>query len=85
MGFFTRTKPATTGDHTGEEIARRLRAGTLPPVDVDTREAFNEAVATMLRTGQPLTVPSAAALDAWVGPLEELPDDEREAEGEHDG
>ena len=82
MGFMTRAKPAAAGDHTGEAIARRLRDRSLPPVDVDTREAFQEAITTMLRTGQPLTVPSAAALEAWTGPLDELPDDELEAEGQ---
>ena len=81
MGWFTRATPATAGDHTGEDIARRLREGTVPAVDVDTREAFEAAIAVMLRTGQPLTVPSAAALEAWCGPLDELPDDERETEG----
>ena len=80
MGFMTRSRPATAGDHTGEEIARRLGAGTLPPVDVDTHEAFKDAIAVMLRTGRPLTVPTAAALEAWMGPLDELPDDELEAE-----
>ena len=85
MGFLTRATPAAAGDHTGEDIARRLREGTLPVVDVDTREAFEDAIAVMLRTGQPLTVPSAAALDAWCGPLDELPDDELEAEGEVNG
>ena len=84
MGLFTRATPATAGDHTGEDIARRLREGTLPAVDVDTREAFEDAIVVMLRTGQPLTVP-AAALDAWCGPVDELPDDELEAEGEVDG
>ena len=85
MGFFRRATPAAAGDHTGEEITQRLREGTLPAVDVDTREAFEDAIAVMLRTGQPLTVPSAAALEAWCGPVDELPDDEREAEGEVDG
>ena len=85
MGLFTRATPATAGDHTGEDIARRLREGTLPAVDVDTREAFEDAIVVMLRTGQPLTVPAAAALDAWCGPVDELPDDELEAEGEVDG
>ena len=81
MGFLTRPKPATAGDHTGEEIARRLKAGELPALDADSREAFHHAVSVMLRTGQPITVPSAAALDEWAGPLDELPDDElREAE-----
>ena len=81
MGFMTRTKPATAGDHTGEEIARRLKAGELPALDADSREAFQQAVSVMLRTGQPISVPSAAALDEWAGPLDELPDDElREAE-----
>ena len=81
MGFLTRPKPATAGDHTGEEIARRLKAGELPALDADSREAFQHAVSVMLRTGQPITVPSAAALEEWAGPLDELPDDElREAE-----
>ena len=31
MGFF-RSKPSATGEHTGEDIARQLRAGTLSPV-----------------------------------------------------
>ncbi len=85
MGFVTRATPAAAGDQTGKEIARRLRSGTLPVVDVDTREAFHAAIAVLLRTGQPLTVPSAAALEAWCGPLDELPDDELETEGESDG
>ena len=79
MGFLTRTKPATDGRHTGEEMARRLKAGELPVIEADSREAFQHAVAVMLHTGQPISVPSAAALNEWCGPLDELPDDERVA------
>ena len=57
---------------TGEEIATRLAAGERPPIDAETREAFAQAVATMLRTGRPIRVPSRADLEAWVGPLDEL-------------
>ena len=85
MGWFTRARPAPAGDHTGEDIAQRIRERPLPTVDVDTREAFEAAIVVMLQTGQPLTVPSAAALDAWCGPLDELPDDERETEEAIDG
>ena len=84
MGFMTR-HVATGGDHTGEEMARRLKAGTLPALDADSREAFQHAVSVMLRTGQPITVPSAAALEEWAGPLDEPPDDELEAEGDVNG
>ena len=93
MAFWKREVEARAGgDHTGSEIARQLKAGNLPPTDVNTREAFDEAVATMFRTGQPFTVPSAAHVLEWCGPLDELPDDElvaaedqREAEVKHDG
>ena len=59
-------------DPTGEDMAKRLKAGALPPIEVDTREAFEKAVATMLRTGQPISAPSRKALEEWVGPLDEL-------------
>ena len=76
---------AVGGEHTGVEMARRLKAGTLPAIEADSREAFQHAVSVMLRTGQPITVPSAAALEEWAGPLDERPDDELEAEGEVNG
>ena len=76
MGFLTRTKPATAGDHTGEEIARRLKPASWRRSMPTAGEAFQQAVSVMLRTGQPITVPSAAALNEWCGPLDELPDDE---------
>ena len=57
---------------TGEDIARRLAAGALPPITVETREAFAHAVATMLQTGRPISVPSREAVEAWVGGLDEV-------------
>lgn len=59
-------------DPTGEDIARRLAAEELPPITVETHEAFERAVSTMLRTGRPISVPSREAVEAWVGPLDEL-------------
>ena len=59
-------------DPTGEDIAKRLAAGELPPIEAETQEAFEKAVATMLRTGRPIRVPSREDLEAWVGPLDEL-------------
>ncbi len=59
-------------DPTGEDIPTRLAAGEPPPITVETREAFAQAVATMLRTGRPIRVPSREDLEAWVGPLDEL-------------
>ena len=75
MGFF-RSKPSATGEHTGEDIARQLQAGTLSPVHAKTHDAFCNAVAGMLRTGRPVTVKDAATLKAWFGPVDELPADE---------
>ena len=57
---------------TGEDIAQRLAAEAVPPITVETREAFAHAVATMLRTGRPISVPSREELEAWVGALDEL-------------
>ena len=57
---------------TGEDIARRLAAEEVPPITVETREAFEHAVATMLQTGRPISVPSREELEAWVGVLDEL-------------
>ena len=75
MGLF-RSKPSATGEHTGQEIARQLAAGTLSPVHATTYEAFCNAVAGMLRTGRPVTVEDRATLDAWFGGVDELPADE---------
>ena len=85
MGWLATRKVETRGEHTGEEMARRLKAGVLPALDADSREAYAHAVSIALQTGQAITVPSAAALDAWAGPLDELPDDELVAEGDVDG
>ena len=67
-------------DPTGEEIAKRLAAGELPALDVETRAAFEQAVTVMIRTGRPIRVPSRSALDEWVGPL-----DERDEGDQYDG
>ena len=75
MGLF-RSKPSATGEHTGQEIARQLAAGTLSPVHATTHEAFCNAVAGMLRTGRPVTVEDRATLEAWFGGVDELPADE---------
>ena len=56
---------------TGEEIAKRLAGAPLPPIEVETREAFEQAVAVMFRTGQPIVVPSAEALEDWQWTLDE--------------
>ena len=55
---------------TGEEVAKRLTAGKLEPIEVETREAFEQAVAVMLRTGRPIVVPSAKALEDWEWSLD---------------
>ena len=85
MGLLTTRKVETRGEHTGEEMARRLKAGVLPALDADSREAYAHAVSIALQTGQAITVPSAAAIHEWAGPLDELPDDELKAEGDVDG
>ena len=76
MGFF-RSKPSATGEHTGEEIARQLQAGTLSPVEANTHDAFcNGGGGDAGGRGGPVTVKDAATLDAWFGPVDELPADE---------
>ena len=77
MGFFRQTTDPH-GQQTAEEVARRLRAGPSVPVHVDTADEFHAALGVMLRTGRPVSVPDRASLDAWFGPVDELPDDELE-------
>ena len=48
------------------------------PTRVATREAFDEAVGELFRTGQPIEAPSLEALAAWDVDLE---DDEGGIEG----
>ena len=55
---------------TGAEVAKRMAAGELEPIEVETREAFEQAVAVMLRTGRPIVVPSAKALEDWEWSLD---------------
>ena len=42
-----------------------------PPVRVETREQFDEAVGELFRTGQPIEAPSLEALAAWNVDLED--------------
>ena len=72
MGVF-RSKPDVRGEHTAEEIARRLRAGPLTPVQANTHDEFCNGIAGLLRTGRPVTVKDAATLAEWFGPIDELP------------
>ena len=65
-------------DPSEEDIAKRVEAGELPPIEVDTLAAFETAIATMLRTGRPILLPTRKELAKrpdlaeWVGALDEL-------------
>ena len=41
------------------------------PVPVESREEFDEAVAELFRTGQPIEAPSLQALSGWDVDLED--------------
>ena len=43
----------------------------MPPVRVETREQFDEAVGELFRTGQPIEAPSLKMLSVWGVDLEE--------------
>ena len=77
VGIETETRPApqtvTNATNGGARMSERDKSGAQEraPVRVATREQFDEAVAELFRTGQPIEAPSLEMLDAWDVDLED--------------